>query len=96
MRDVHPFLVLSPKAFNERTSLVSYNADNPSAITVGGAGRRSVLAANGAGPSQAGALFCCGRGLVREWICLGRRFAAKAPPTGAAVLLWEWPGGVPF
>jgi mRNA interferase MazF len=43
MRDVHPFLVLSPKAFNKRTSLViglpmttaSYNADNPFAITVG-------------------------------------------------------------
>lgn len=48
MRDVHPFLVLSPKAFNERTSLViglpmttaSYNADNPFAITVGVAGGR--------------------------------------------------------
>ncbi len=41
IRDVHPFLVLSPKAFNARTSLVtglpmttaSYNADNPLAIT---------------------------------------------------------------
>ncbi|SFO80072.1 type II toxin-antitoxin system PemK/MazF family toxin [Pseudomonas borbori] len=49
MRDVHPFLVLSPKAFNERTSLViglpmttaSYNADNPFAITVGVAGGRN-------------------------------------------------------
>lgn len=48
MRDVHPFLVLSPKAFNERTFLViglpmttaSYNADNPFAVAVGGAGRR--------------------------------------------------------
>jgi mRNA interferase MazF len=43
MRDMHPFLVLSPRAFNERTSLViglpmttaEYNADNPFAVTVG-------------------------------------------------------------
>lgn len=43
MRDVHPFLVLSPRAFNERTSLViglpmttaEYNADNPFAVAVG-------------------------------------------------------------
>ncbi|MHB8058179.1 MAG: type II toxin-antitoxin system PemK/MazF family toxin [Desulfuromonadaceae bacterium] len=43
MRDVHPFLVLSPRAFNERTSLViglpmttaDYNADNPFAVVVG-------------------------------------------------------------
>lgn len=48
MRDVHPFLVLSPKAFNQRTSLViglpmttaDYNADNPFAIAVGVAGGR--------------------------------------------------------
>ncbi len=48
MRDVHPFLVLSPKAFNDRTSLViglpmttaAYNADNPFAIAVGVAGGR--------------------------------------------------------
>ncbi|MFN2411284.1 MAG: type II toxin-antitoxin system PemK/MazF family toxin [Halomonas sp.] len=48
MRDVHPFLVVSPKAFNERTSLViglpmttaSYNADNPFAVAVGVAGGR--------------------------------------------------------
>ena len=48
MRDVHPFLVLSPKAFNLRTSLViglpmtpaAYNADNPFAIAVGAAGGR--------------------------------------------------------
>ena len=46
MRDVHPFLVLSPKAFNERTSLViglpmttaSDNADNPFAVAVGVSG----------------------------------------------------------
>lgn len=43
MRNVHPFLVLSPRAFNDRTSLViglpmttaEYNADNPFAIAVG-------------------------------------------------------------
>lgn len=43
MRDMHPFLVLSPQAFNARTSLViglpmttaEYNADNPFAIAVG-------------------------------------------------------------
>lgn len=48
MRDVHPFLVLSPKAFNARTSLViglpmttaTYNADNPFAVAVGWAGGR--------------------------------------------------------
>ena len=43
MRDIHPFLVLSPRIFNEKTSLViglpmtsaDYNADNPFAIAVG-------------------------------------------------------------
>lgn len=48
MRDVHPFLVLSPRVFNARTSLViglpmttaEYNADNPFAVAVGGAARR--------------------------------------------------------
>lgn len=46
MRDRHPFLVLSPKNFNERTSLViglpmttvEYNADNPFAVVAGRAG----------------------------------------------------------
>lgn len=48
MRDVHPFLVLSPRIFNEKTSLViglpmttaSYNADNPFAVAVGEAAGR--------------------------------------------------------
>ena len=48
MRDVHPFLVLSPRIFNERTSLViglpmttaAYNADNPFAVAVGKASGR--------------------------------------------------------
>ena len=43
MRDVHPFLVLSPQIFNDKTSLVigmpmttaEYNADNPFAVAVG-------------------------------------------------------------
>ena len=46
MRDRHPFLVVSPRGFNERTSLViglpmttaDYNADNPFAVVVGVAG----------------------------------------------------------
>ncbi len=50
MRDVHPFLVLSPRIFNDKTSLViglpmttaTYNADNPFAVAVGKAdGRRT-------------------------------------------------------
>lgn len=48
MRDVHPFLVLSPQAFNDRTSLVlglpmttaTYNADNPFAVLAGTASGR--------------------------------------------------------
>lgn len=46
MRDMHPFLVLSPRSFNDRTSLViglpmttaDYNADNPFAVVAGVAG----------------------------------------------------------
>ncbi len=46
MRDMHPFLVLSPRPFNAATSLViglpmttaAYNADNPFAIATGPAG----------------------------------------------------------
>lgn len=49
MRDVHPFLVLSPRIFNERTSLVlglpmttaGYNADNPFAVAVGHKGNKT-------------------------------------------------------
>ena len=50
MRDIHPFLVLSPRIFNEKTSLViglpmttaEYNADNPFAVAVGKApGRKA-------------------------------------------------------
>ena len=43
MRDIHPFLVLSPRIFNDKTSLViglpmttaAYNADNPFAVALG-------------------------------------------------------------
>ena len=50
MRDVHPFLVLSPRNFNEKTALViglpmstaEYNADNPFAVAAGRApGRKT-------------------------------------------------------
>lgn len=48
IRDVHPFLVLSPQIFNARTSIViglpmttaEYNADNPFAVAVGAASGR--------------------------------------------------------
>ncbi len=50
MRDVHPFLVLSPAIFNDKTSLViglpmttaTYNADNPFAVAVGKTSKRQV------------------------------------------------------
>ena len=49
MRDVHPFLVLSPRIFNEKTLLViglpmttaAYNSDNPFAVAVGKASLRT-------------------------------------------------------
>jgi mRNA interferase MazF len=52
MRDVHPFLVLSPKAFNLRTSLVvglpmttaEYNATNPFAVATGAVSGRKASA----------------------------------------------------
>lgn len=48
MRDMRPFLVLSPRAFNEHTSLVvglpmttaAHNASNPFAVAAGVVGRR--------------------------------------------------------
>jgi len=48
MRDIHPFLVLSPRIFNDKTSLViglpmttaDYNVDNPFAVAVGKASGR--------------------------------------------------------
>ncbi len=49
MRDIHPFLVLSPRIFNDKTSLViglpmttaAYNADNPFAVTVSRVGSKN-------------------------------------------------------
>lgn len=50
MRDIHPFLVLSPRNFNEKTALViglpmttaEFNNDNPFAVAVGAAeGRKA-------------------------------------------------------
>jgi mRNA interferase MazF len=49
MRNVHPFLVLSPRNFNNKTSLViglpmttaEYNIDNPFAVAIGQARGRS-------------------------------------------------------
>ena len=49
IRDVHPFLVLSPKAFNERTGVViglpmttaTFNETNPFAIKYVGPGRKA-------------------------------------------------------
>ncbi len=48
IRDVHPFLVLSPRIFNEKTSLAiglpvttaEYNSDNPLAVALGKASGR--------------------------------------------------------
>jgi mRNA interferase MazF len=48
MRDIHPFLVLSPSLFNAKTSLViglpmttaEYNADNPFVVALGKASGR--------------------------------------------------------
>ena len=50
MRDIHPFLVLSPQIFNDKTSLViglpmttaEYNVDNPFAVAVGKASGRKL------------------------------------------------------
>jgi len=50
MRDMHPFLVLSPQNFNDKTSLViglpmtsaAYNAENPFAVAVGKAKQTEV------------------------------------------------------
>lgn len=58
MRDIHPFLVLSPRAFNEKTSLIiglpmttaAYNADNPFAVAVG--------PAKGRKPGQTSYVLC--------------------------------------
>lgn len=51
MRDVHPFLVLSPENFNDKTSLViglpmttaDYNSDNPFAIAIGNTAKSNAI-----------------------------------------------------
>jgi mRNA interferase MazF len=78
MRDVHPFLVLSPRIFNEKTSLViglpmttaEYNADNPFAVAVGNAKGR-----------KAGQIsyFLCHQPKSFDW----RLRKAKSHPLGA-------------
>ena len=78
MRDIHPFLVLSPRNFNAKTSLViglpmttaAYNADNPFAVAVGTAGGRK------AGKT---AYVLCHQPKSFDWRLRG----AKAHPHGA-------------
>jgi len=78
MRDVHPFLVLSPRIFNEKTSLViglpmttaEYNADNPFAVAVGKAKGRKVGQAS---------YVLCHQPKSFDW----RLRKAKAHPLGA-------------
>ena len=70
MRDVLPFLVLSPRIFNQKTSLVigfpmtsaEYNVDNPFAVAVGrhlaaSQGKPAMFSATNQNPSIGG----CGR-----------------------------------
>ena len=77
MRDVHQFLVVSPRTFNEKTSLViglpmttaEYNSDNPFAVGVGKtAGRKAVLGESEMDAQQFGAEVTrfFGRGLKQQ------------------------------
>lgn len=79
MKDVHPFLVLSPRIFNARTSLViglpmttaEYNADNPFAVAVG--------LAKGRGKAGKTRYVLCHQPKSFDW----RMRGAKAHPLGA-------------
>jgi len=79
MRDVHPFLVLSPRIFNARTSLViglpmttaEYNADNPFAVAAG--------VAKGRGKAGKTSYVLCHQPKSFDW----RMRGAKAHPLGA-------------
>lgn len=79
MRDVHPFLVLSPRIFNERTSLViglpmttaEYNADNPFAVAAG--------VARGRGKAGKTSYVLCHQPKSFDW----RMRGARAHPLGA-------------
>jgi mRNA interferase MazF len=78
MRDVHPFLVLSPRIFNSRTSLViglpmttaEYNADNPFAVAAG--------VATGRGKTGKTSYVLCHQPKSFDW----RMRSAKAHPLG--------------
>jgi mRNA interferase MazF len=78
MRDVHPFLVLSPRNFNARTSLViglpmttaEYNVDNPFAAAAG--------VAKGRGKAGKTSYVLCHQPKSFDW----RTRNAKAHPLG--------------
>jgi len=77
MRDIHPFLVLSPGIFNSRTSLViglpmtsaAYNADNPFAVAVESAVK---------GKAERTSYVLCHQPKSFDW----RQRKAKAHPLG--------------
>lgn len=79
MKDIHPFLVLSPRNFNARTSLViglpmttaEYNADNPFAVAAG--------VAKGRGKAGKTSYVLCHQPKSFDW----RMRGAKAHPLGA-------------
>lgn len=79
MKDIHPFLVLSPRLFNARTSLViglpmttaDYNADNPFAVAAG--------VAKGRGKAGKTSYVLCHQPKSFDW----RMRGAKAHPMGA-------------
>ena len=79
MKDIHPFLVLSPRLFNARTSLViglpmttaEYNADNPFAVAAG--------VAKGRGKAGKTSYVLCHQPKSFDW----RMRGAKAHPMGA-------------
>lgn len=79
MKDIHPLLVLSPRNFNARTSLViglpmttaEYNADNPFAVAVG--------LAKGRGTAGRTSYVLCHQPKSFDWRIRG----AKPHPLGA-------------
>ena len=85
MRDVHPFLVLSPRIFNEKTSLViglpmttaENNSDNPFAIAVG---------KSAAGKTVRTSYVLCHQPKSFDWRLRGARSHAKGPLTNALFL----------
>ncbi|WP_018508421.1 type II toxin-antitoxin system PemK/MazF family toxin [Thiobacillus thioparus] len=78
MKDTHPFLVLSPRIFNARTSLViglpmttaEYNADNPFAVAAG--------LAKGRGKAGKTSYVLCHQPKSFDW----RQRGAKTHPLG--------------